>query len=92
MKSKFLILLTAGALLCAATATPSAAHPYRGPRCRIVSSGLVIKLSQYQQPDGTYNSLADFIRDVNGTPCGVDCDAPSRVIFATPPTYYCSGY
>jgi hypothetical protein len=29
--------------------------------------------SNYRGPDGTYDSLADFIRDRNGTPCGINC-------------------
>ena len=27
----------------------------------------------YQNPDGTYDSLADLTRDVRGIPCGVEC-------------------
>jgi hypothetical protein len=29
--------------------------------------------SNYQGPDGTYDSLADFTRDLRGIPCGVEC-------------------
>jgi hypothetical protein len=29
--------------------------------------------SIYQGPDGTYESLSDYIRDVEGTPCGMNC-------------------
>jgi hypothetical protein len=29
--------------------------------------------SIYQGPDGTYDSYADYTRDVNGIPCGIDC-------------------
>ncbi len=29
--------------------------------------------SSYQAPDGTYDSLSDFVRSVNGTPCGIQC-------------------
>jgi hypothetical protein len=29
----------------------------------------------YQGPHGHYNSLADFTRDINGTPCGMNCTA-----------------
>lgn len=62
MKSRFLILLAAGALLGLAP-VPSIARGY----CRAVPYGI------YQSPDGTYDSLADLVRDVRGTPCGVEC-------------------
>lgn len=90
MKSKLLILLATAGLLAAASATPSAAH-WRGPRCRIVYPGLVVQTSRYQEPDGTYNSYSDFVRDVNGTPCGVECSRPWRSVvwFASPPGYVC---
>jgi hypothetical protein len=89
MKSKLLILLAAAGLL-AASATPSAAH-WRAPRCRIVSSGLVVQTSGYQEPDGTYDSYSDLVRAVNGTPCGVECTRPWRQViwFASPPGYAC---
>jgi hypothetical protein len=34
----------------------------------------------YQNPDGTYDSLADLSRDVWGVPCGIECtrDAQAR--------------
>lgn len=91
MNSKLLILLATGSLLAAASATPSAAH-WRGPHCRIAAyPGLVVQSSRYQEPDGTYNSLSDYTRDVNGTPCGVECSRPWRsfVWFASPPGYVC---
>ncbi len=90
MKAKFLILLAAG--LLATSAVPSAARPYSGPRCHLVGPGVVLKMSQYQQPDGSYASVSDFVRDVNGTPCGLDCPAPSRVIWVSGPSYVCSGF
>jgi hypothetical protein len=90
MNSKFLVLLATASLLVAASATPSAAH-WRALRCRIVSSGVVVQTSGYQEPDGTYESYSDFIRDVNGTPCGIECTRPWRsfVWFASPPRYAC---
>lgn len=90
MKSKLLVLLATAGLLTAAAATPSAAH-WRASHCRIVSSGLVIQTSGYQDPDGTYESYSDFIRDVNGTPCGVECMRPWRSVvwLASPPGYAC---
>jgi hypothetical protein len=32
-------------------------------------------LDLYQNPDGTYPSLANEVRDINGTPCGIECTA-----------------
>jgi hypothetical protein len=28
----------------------------------------------YQAPDGTYYSLADEVRSLRGTPCGIECE------------------
>ena len=33
-----------------------------------------VPYSQYQNPDGTYDSMADFERDVRGIPCGINCN------------------
>ncbi len=32
-------------------------------------------VDSYQAPDGTYYSLADEVRSINGTPCGIVCEA-----------------
>jgi hypothetical protein len=89
----FLRCLFAATLIAAATApTAASAHVHRPPRCFISGPGLILKMSQYQQPDGSYDSLSDLVRDVNGTPCGLDCPAPSRLIWASPPSYICPGY
>ncbi|QXX76575.1 hypothetical protein [Methylovirgula sp. HY1] len=29
--------------------------------------------SSYQNSDGSYRSYSDFVRDLNGTPCGITC-------------------
>lgn len=34
--------------------------------------------SQYQNPDGSYRSLSDYVRDVEGTPCGMECTRASQ--------------
>ena len=78
--------------LFAATVVPAWAQEPPPPRCFPTGPGLVLKTSHYQQPDGSYDSLSDLVRDVNGTPCGLDCPAPSRIIFATPPSYTCATY
>ena len=82
--------LIAGAFVAAAVVPASAHFHHHVPTCWATGPGLVLKMSHYQQPDGTYDQLADLVRDVNGTPCGVDCPAPSRVIFASPPPVYCN--
>lgn len=87
----FMRCFFAAALLAAAAGSASA-HFRHAPRCVVTGPGLILKMSHYQQPDGTYDSLADFTRDVNGTPCGIDCPAPSRVIWASPPSYVCPAY
>jgi hypothetical protein len=30
------------------------------------------------EPNGSYNSEADFARGVNGVPCGIDCERRAR--------------
>jgi hypothetical protein len=80
-----------GAFLASAI-LPASAHIHHPPRCYVGAPGLVLKTSHYQQLDGSYDSLSDLVRDVNGTPCGLDCPAPSTVIFASPPAYYCAPY
>jgi hypothetical protein len=90
MNSKLLVLLATAALL-AASATPSAAHPRYAPRCHLTNPGLVVQTSGYQEPNGTYDSYSDYVRDVNGTPCGIECTRPWRSViwFASPPGYAC---
>ena len=39
-------------------------------------------LSNYQGPDGTYDSLADFLRDRAGTPCGANCTRAAQARWA----------
>jgi hypothetical protein len=84
------------AAFVASAAIPASAHyhhrlpPPPPPRCYPAGPGLVLKGSNYQQWDGSYASLADFSRDVTGTPCGVDCPAPSRIFFASAPPVYCT--
>jgi hypothetical protein len=82
--------LIVGALF-AGTVMPASAHfHHHVPTCWTTGPGLVVKMSHYQQPDGTYDRLSDLVRAVNGTPCGVDCPAPSRILLASPPPVYCN--
>ena len=35
-------------------------------------------LDLHQNPDGSYPSLGDFVNDIEGTPCGIDCTADAE--------------
>jgi hypothetical protein len=91
MNCKLIVLLASAGLLVVASATPSAAHRRYAPRCYPTSPGLVVQTSGYQEPNGTYDSYSDYVRDVNGTPCGIECTSPWRSFtwFASPPGYAC---
>lgn len=39
-------------------------------------------LSIYQNPDGTYDSLADLSRDIRGIPCGIECTREAQARWA----------
>ncbi len=82
------------AAFVAGAAMPASAHFHHrpAPRCWPAGPSLVVKGSNYQQWDGSYASLADLTRSINGTPCGVDCPAPSKVFFASAPPVYCEPY
>lgn len=41
--------------------------------CLLAAAGAAPVMAQYEGPRGHYNSEAGFIRDLNGTPCGVNC-------------------
>lgn len=36
----------------------------------------------YQNPDGTYDSLADLSRDIWGVPCGIECTHEAQARWA----------
>ncbi len=78
------LLAIAGGFLAAAI-EPSAARgaavseavgssPFYG----YAAPGIRFLGSSYQEPDGTYDSLSDFTRDINGTPCGIECAAKAE--------------
>ena len=77
---KTIALLTIAAGCLATAVEPSAA---RAPVSEMVGSSQFhahaapdIRFgpgSGYEEPDGTYDSLSDFTRDLNGTPCGIEC-------------------
>ena len=41
--------------------------------CLLVAAETAPTMAQYQGPGGHYRSEASFVRDVNGTPCGMNC-------------------
>jgi hypothetical protein len=87
-------LLTAGIIGClaVAVASPSLAQPgavyyapvpvyvpwYAGPSYEPV-------VPHYQGPDGRYDSLADFTRDLRGIPCGIECTYRAQVRWGVVP-------
>ncbi len=38
---------------------------------------LLVRIPHYQGPDGSYDEASDFVRSLNGTPCGQECSARS---------------
>ncbi len=39
----------------------------------------------YQGPDGTYDSLSDFVRAIHGTPCGIECTKRAEIRWGLAP-------
>jgi hypothetical protein len=60
------VALAGAALSNAEAAQVYYAQPYQ-------DGFLSYRPSQYQGPHGHYASQSDFIRDLNGTPCGIEC-------------------
>lgn len=79
MNLKRLILLATGALLAVAPAAFSTAQGGT-MHCRLARAA--VPYGQYQNPDGTYDSEADFVRDLRGTPCGIDCTRAAQARWA----------
>ena len=81
------ILTIAGGCLTAAIEPSSAGAPvseavgssqlYREPSIQFLGSS-------YEEPNGTYDSLADFTRDINGTPCGIACTTRAQARWGHP--------
>lgn len=75
MRPKILTWLTAIGLATAA-ATPALAHgTWYGPAPSF----------SYQNPDGSYDSYSDFIRDLRGIPCGIECTQRAEVRWGLAP-------
>jgi len=63
------VLLLSSVLTGAATAHAAQVY-YAQPYQRSLFSN---QPDQYQGPHGHYASQTDFIRSLNGTPCGIEC-------------------
>jgi hypothetical protein len=89
MKTKFVILLAVSAV--SILAAPLRAEPRPDVVCRQTYPGFVLQKYHYQAPDGTYYSHSGYIRDVNGTPCGLECGPPGAhaILLASPPGVEC---
>lgn len=74
----------AAGLLAAVAAAPASAQDGR------YAYPPIVVYSPYQAPDGTYNSLADFSRDVWGVPCGIECTMAAQRRWSAP--YYPPSY
>ena len=91
MKMKRVILLASAAVLATSLAAPLRAQPRPDVVCRQTYPGFVLQKYHYQAPDGTYYGHSDYIRDVNGTPCGLECGPPGAhaILLASPPGFEC---
>jgi hypothetical protein len=74
--TKLLIVAAIGVLLMVPSVFSYAQA--RALHCRVP----VGAYSGYQNPDGSYSSEADFVRDLHGTPCGVNCTLDARARWA----------
>jgi hypothetical protein len=84
-------LVAAAGCLAIAASTPSQAQDgrYANPA----------PYDAYQNPDGTYDSLADLTRAIRGIPCGIECTQEAQArwahYYATHPYHkyrYASGW
>jgi hypothetical protein len=87
MNSKLLISLATGALLAGAPAASSTAQA-RPMHCPTTAQ---VPYSSYQGPDGTYDSEADFVRDLRGIPCGITCTRAAQARWARWAHNHCVG-
>jgi hypothetical protein len=73
-------LVLAAAALCLYTAEASAAA--RDVKTDAFAQGSS-KPDGNQNLDGSYPSLSDFVRDINGAPCGLNCERDANKRWAT---------
>jgi hypothetical protein len=41
--------------------------------CLLAAAEIAPTMAQYQGPRGHYTSVSSYVRDVEGTPCGMNC-------------------
>jgi hypothetical protein len=63
--------------LMTAAATPALAANLYGARPSFA----------YQSPDGSYPSLSDFVRELHGTPCGIECTHRAEIRWGLIPAH-----
>jgi hypothetical protein len=75
MKSSFKLTLVAATACFLGMAATVQSVAQAGSTARPDPSSLYQQqhYSVYQGPDGTYGGPADFIRSVEGIPCGIEC-------------------
>jgi hypothetical protein len=71
---KWAVVAAATCGLGLALSSPSMAQGYH----RYYTQGY----SVYQNPDGSYDSMADLSRDIRGIPCGIECTQESHARWA----------
>ncbi len=70
---KLTLVAVAAFLFGTATAVQSIAGPAPEMRPDPYAVSQDRHYSNYQGPDGTYESLSDYTRAIEGTPCGMNC-------------------
>jgi hypothetical protein len=73
--SKLIYAALSASLLVAAASVPSQAQ---GSNWKDPNWTWQHGYFPYQNPDGTYNSAADYSRDSWGVPCGINCTRSAR--------------
>lgn len=64
---------TTATLRVISDATRAGPHMHRSGRARMKLRPIVVPPDDYTGPDGSYDSHADMVRSIEGTPCGIDC-------------------
>lgn len=52
-----------------------------------LGNGSYVRVPHYQGPDGAYDSLVELSREVNGVPCGIDCQRRALVRWGYAPAF-----
>lgn len=85
MKALQLLLAASMSFFISAVSLPATTFAARTTAPLTLAAGL----DGYQNPDGSYPSLANVVRDINGTPCGIECqkDVDRRWSMRSPQDY-----